>query len=348
MPVPALGHRPGMARPPSTVDTADLLRAIQVGPVSVASADAAGISRGRRRAAVSVGELTVVRQGFVVPTRDWRSADEATRRTWALQVATEAWAGSFGSHDTAAMLWGLPDYRTDVSGDPPRTHITRAGQARTDGWIRVHGCDTSADATVLLGGVPVTSLMRTAIDMCATRSARSSLVFMDAAMRRAIELQYGSGQLRGLVIDPDVRIRTTARFDGAVAAYTRHRWVRHVRQAIRWADPAAETVLESLSRFAMIDARLPLPRCGVPLVGDDGRTYWVDFYWDEFGLIGEADGLGKYADTSVLLREKRRQESLQGRGHSFVRWGMAEVVPDPRVLVARLRRAMADATRRRA
>mgnify|MGYP003749250939 FL=1 len=119
-----------------------------------------------------------------------------------------------------------------------------------------------------------------------------------------------------------------------------HRWVTTVRQAVELADPAAESVLESLSRAAMIENAVPQPRCGVPLVGDDGRTYWVDFCWDRFGLIGEADGLAKYDDPSAHLREKHRQEALRARGWEFVRWGFAHVFPDPTVMLSRVRHAL--------
>lgn len=330
------------------VDTTARIRAIRPGPVKLSCAAAAVIPRGRLRSAVASGELTVIRRGFVVPTTDWQAADAPTRRSWALWIATTAWAGSFGSHDTAALQWRMPDYRVDVAGDPPITHITCEGRARTEGWLRVHGCDTTPEAATVLDGLPVTSLVRTAIDMCATRSFRSSLVFMDAAMRRAVEIEHGTAHLRSTVIDPAVRARVASRFDGAVAPYSRHRWVTHVRRAIRHADPAAETVLESLSRVAMIEHSIPLPRCGVPLTGDDGRTYWVDFYWDDLMLIGEADGAVKYVEPDVLVAEKRRQEALEARGYRFVRWGMPEVTPSSDVVAARIRREMARHSPRRA
>ena len=167
-------------------------------------------------------------------------------------------------------------------------------------------------------------------------------------MRRAIELECGGQGLRAAVVDPAVRARVVRRFDGAAAFYTRHRWVTSVRTAIRLADPAAETVLESLSRAAMVEHGLPVPRCGAPITGDDGRVYWVDFWWPEFGVVGEADGLGKYDDVKVVVAEKRRQEAIEGRGLTVVRWGMAEVQPSPAVMLARVRAALAHAPRRRA
>jgi hypothetical protein len=70
---------------------------------------------------------------------------------------------------------------------------------------------------------------------------------------------------------------------------------------------------------------LPVPQSEISAVHGSfiGR---VDFYWDEFGVAGEADGAGKYdlAPTS-LLEEKRRQEALEGAGVVVTRWGWDEL-----------------------
>ena len=76
------------------------------------------------------------------------------------------------------------------------------------------------------------------------------------------------------------------------------------------------------------------------MLGDDGRTYWLDFWWDDERVIGEADGLGKYRDRDDLLAEKHRQEALETRARAVVRWGMAQAVPDPRPMLERLRHAL--------
>ena len=318
------------------------LRALRAGPVRVGDALAAGISYGRLRAGVAAGALTQLRKGAVVPASDWAEADLRQRRIWAAAAAVDAIPGSFASHETAALLWRLPDWGYHAGGDPPLTHVTRIGMSRTEGWIRIHGCDTPDHQTVVLDGLPVTSLVRTSIDLAACRSMRQALVFVDAAMRvRVAESHRGAG-LRTAVLDDTVRLRLVREWDAGVAPFSRHRWVTRVRQAIQLADPAAETVLESLSRAAIIEAGLPRPRCGVPVTGDDGRTYWVDMLWDDHRLIGEADGHGKYASVSDLVQEKRRQEALEGRGFRFVRWGMPEVSPSATVMVDRIAKALAS------
>ena len=288
----------------SVAATVAQVAACASGPQHVAVLAERGIGRQRVRTAVGAGALTVLRRGIVVPTDAWRTAEIADRRRWAVEAALLAFPAGCASHDSAARLHTPPE------------------------WI------------LTAGGLRMTDLVRTSIETAAGRSLRGALVVIDAAMRLAAAEHAGSSAVRAAVIDPAVVGALRVRWRYAVGAYAGHRWVTTVRQAVELADPAAESVLESLSRAAMIENAVPQPRCGVPLVGDDGRTYWVDFCWDRFGLIGEADGLAKYDDPSAHLREKHRQEALRARGWEFVRWGFAHVFPDPTVMLSRVRHAL--------
>jgi hypothetical protein len=51
----------------------------------------------------------------------------------------------------------------------------------------------------------------------------------------------------------------------------------------------------------------------------------VDFYWDAFGVVGEADGLAKYESASSRVAEKRREPRLESCGLLVVRWGWDDV-----------------------
>ena len=69
----------------------------------------------------------------------------------------------------------------------------------------------------------------------------------------------------------------------------------------------------------------------------------VDFYWDEFGVVGEADGALKYdgSTPAALHREKKRQEILeQDLELSVVRWGNDDL-NDFGTIAARLQRRFA-------
>jgi very-short-patch-repair endonuclease len=92
---------------------------------------------------------------------------------------------------------------------------------------------------------------------------------------------------------------------------------------------------------------LPAPQLQVSL-GDASRVGIVDFYWEEFGVVGEADGLMKYDEQPEALRaEKLRQEALESLGFIVVRWTWDDIWRRPDWVEARLRRAFKQGTRRR-
>lgn len=72
----------------------------------------------------------------------------------------------------------------------------------------------------------------------------------------------------------------------------------------------------------------------------------MDFYWEEFDLIGECDGRIKYdgslGDASeAMVHQSAREQALRDRGHGVVRWSAAAMVYRPEIVVdevaARLR-----------
>jgi hypothetical protein len=315
---------------------------VSSGPVSGQALVSDGLTRGQLRAALAAGELIVLRRGIFIPRGQWDDGTIEQRRLWAARAALLAFPTAFASHGTAAWLHGLPEYRLDRIDreSVPATHITRIGAARHDDWLRVHGCDTTLDQVATLRGIATTDLIRTSIELAANRSLATAVVFLDAAMRLAVAEQFVDAEIRRAVLRADVCQSLRRRWRLGLIPYARHRWVTRVRLAVDLADPASESVLESLSRVAIHGAPWPMPRCGVPVVGDDGIVYWVDMLWEDCRLIGEVDGAVKYSDPVRLLAEKRRQEALEGRGYRFVRWGWAEVVPDPTVMLRRVGRAL--------
>lgn len=309
------------------------VRAVEAAGGVVRARDVAGLTRGQVRGAVSSGALRVLRPGIVVPSVHWWATDDHGRHRMAVDAALLSYPGSWVSHTSAGILHDL-DSAID-QGALRTVHISRPGTTRREPGLHVHGIDVPQSHLTRLDGRQLTSLERTCIDLAAHRRLSEALVVMDAGLRRMIALS--AHDLRRAVRDPDLRERARAAFDASVAPYTRHRWVTTVRQAVQWADPAAESGLESRSRAATLESDLPLPECGVPLMGDNGMQYWVDFWWKDRGLIGEADGLLKYDNPTRLRQEKFRQEALEGMGWRVVRWGFAEVVPNPAPLMRRLR-----------
>jgi hypothetical protein len=117
---------------------------------------------------------------------------------------------------------------------------------------------------------------------------------------------------------------------------------RTVTAGIQHADPASASPFESWSRGWMVAVALPRPELNVPVVGRSGRRYFGDFVWREQGVVGEADGVGKYGATgreirSALSAERERQNDLEDAGWRVVRW----VTGDPGAqVIARISRAL--------
>jgi hypothetical protein len=123
---------------------------------------------------------------------------------------------------------------------------------------------------------------------------------------------------------------------------------------IDFADERAASPLESISRLAFADFGLPPPEPQVTLVWDEwgNPKIIVDFYWPDFGVVGEADGLLKYDDldeprANPLRAEKLRQEELENLGYIVVRWTWDDIWRRPEWVVARLRRAFREGSRQR-
>jgi hypothetical protein len=277
----------------------------------------------------------VLRRGIVHPRLEWENADAGERHRIALRAALLAFPGAWASHASAAHLHGLTDGLPGTRWHET-VHISRTGTTHREPGLIVHGQQVPHGSVGMQLGLPSSSLPRACIEVAARRSLGDALGVMDQGMRSLVKASHPD--VRAAALSPGLREVLRDLFDGCVAPYGRHRWVTTVRQAVRWADPAAESRLESLSRAAVLLAGLPAPRCGVPLLGDDGRTYWVDMWWEEQALIGEVDGAVKYVEPSALVAEKRRQEALTGLDRRLVRWGFPEVVPDPSLMLRRLQR----------
>ena len=315
-----------------TAETAALVRALVGGgtPVAVGELLALGVSKGALRAAVSAGALVRVRHGVVLapggttepaPPFEGHDVDEGLLRTQRLAAARAALLAladdSVISHGSAALLEGLPTYGpapSDVWVTAPRHGRIVAGTHRRLGVV------PSADR-VMLDGIRMTGVARTALDLARRRPLHQQLVALDTAVARV-----GADEL--------------------ARAFARLTWQRDlvgVSLALRHANGLSESPLESISRGRMLQARLPVPELQAWVEGDDGRWYRVDFLWREHGVVGEADGLLKYRTEADLRAEKLREDALRGRGLRVVRWTYDDAVRRPEVFLGRLQRALAAA-----
>lgn len=318
-------------------------------PVRTADLVAGGLTSAQIKAAARARTITALHRGIWLPSSVWRDANEATRLRLAIRAARQAFPDTCVSHETARQLLELPLLGRSMDGDQvtrypldhttpsvPVVHLTRPGTRITRGRIVVKDAPLLSEWVRDVDGIPVTDPIRTALDCSGDLDDAEALALLDAGCRRFIRQHVNDRTLRAAIyqnrLPVDWRLALGERFDG------RCPW-RHssrIGSLLHAADPAAESPLESISRWNMSVAGLPAPRCGVPIHVGPRQVWWVDFCWESARVIGEADGLVKYSVPEDLLAEKRRQESLERAGWRVVRWDWNEGVVHPDLMVARL------------
>jgi hypothetical protein len=270
------------------------MRAIPGGPAfDRTSAHNGGWSDSALARAVRSGRLVQVRRG-------WYARPGTDAETARAIAAVRSHPGCVLSHRTAAMLHGIPivGARTDV----PELTVRPRGPGNVAG-VHLHRATLAEGDIVLVEADPVTSPARTVIDLARSRRVECGVAAIDYV------LHEGLASTDDLV---DV-LRRCWNWPGIARA----------RRAVALSDARSESPLESVSRLVIRWLRLPRPEPQVTVIDRYGRPAGrLDFYWDEFGVAGEADGRLKYEDDEEAFpAEKDRQERLEDDGLAFARWG---------------------------
>ncbi len=221
---------------------------------------------------------------------------------------------------TAAAVHGLPFLgRTPARArlSLPREVGERPWQDRPRSWLP----DTHVAA---VDGIAVTTLARTVVDLARTRPFAFAVVTADAALARGCSRQE---------------------LEDVLAQCRRFPGTRSARRVLAFADPRAESPLESLGRARFDEEGLPAPELQVDL-GDEDGAIRVDHWFRAERTVGEADGLAKYDDLAVLRAEKLREDALRERGVEVVRYVWDDALRRPTLMAARFRRAFLRSSRR--
>jgi predicted transcriptional regulator of viral defense system len=284
------------------------MRALPDEPVfSIHDLDRLGWSRSARRNAVRQGLITPVRHGWYAPA----AGDASLGR---IVAAARAYPDGAVSLRSATNLYGLPIMGAPPSLPeltfPPRSSGNRHG-------IKEYRATLSADDVVLISGVATTSVARTLVDVARHLPAGRAVPLIDAALHR------------NLTTDDEIHdvLRRCWNWPG----------IRRAQRAVRLADARAESPLESVSRLVMGWYGVPRPELQTTIFDQYDRIVARgDFYWEKFGVVGEADGRSKYENRDVLFAEKERQEVLENLRLVVVRWGWELPVRRPHAFRARL------------
>ncbi|MBN9374852.1 MAG: hypothetical protein J0I40_05575 [Cellulomonas sp.] len=198
------------------------------------------------------------------------------------------------SHESAALVWGLPLWRV-----PDATHVRQLGRPGTgrDRLVARHTGPVDPGQLTVVGSLPVTSLAQTMVDCARSLPPLARHVVADAALRAGA--------------DRSSALELLARIAG-------RNGVARARGVIELADAGAESPGESAARFVVLRDGLPLPRTQIPVTTRLG-TFWTDLGWEEWRVFLEYDGRTKYRTAEDLVAEKRRQDALVDAGCRLVR-----------------------------
>ncbi|HVE63697.1 MAG TPA: DUF559 domain-containing protein [Mycobacteriales bacterium] len=293
-----------------------------------ADALAAGYTPRQIEGLLRRGAWRAIRAGVYLDLAAGSSLDDLTLRTSAalLRLGPDAAA----SHHTAALLRSI----SLLGPRPASLDVTRpTAPGRTPAnlpGVRALRAGLPPTHVVVVDGVRQTAPSRTVFDLARTTSFRAGVVTADSALHQGLT---SVGELRTVADD-------CRRWPGRLRAL----------KTIDFAEPLSESALESVSRVMFRVHDLPMPRSQVDLGDNDGAIGRVDFLWEAFGVIGEADGRVKYANAEDLLplwAEKQRQERLEEAGFIVVRWTWRQVFNEPERTIRRIAAALNRGTARR-
>ncbi|MEI4272373.1 hypothetical protein TEK04_11635 [Klenkia sp. LSe6-5] len=272
----------------------------------------------------------VVARGWLTPAQlrsaAWRRlrqdvyVDAAVPLTHRIRVAAVVLtmpAGAAVADLTAAAHWGVPDL---VGPDDPVDVVLPPGvRWSPSSDVRARTAELEGDL-VVLGGIPATDRLRTAVDLA----------------RRPGDLVD-----RVVLLDRLVRARLVGLEDlrAAVHALPPCRGSARARRAVDLADGLAESPQETRTRLELARAGVPTPVAQYRVL-DGGRfVARVDLAWPDRKVAVEYDGLW-HAEPGQFARDRMRLNALQAAGWRVV-FVTARDLTHPGELVARVLAALA-------
>jgi hypothetical protein len=284
-----------------------------------------GMTPAQMRTLLAAGKLVRLRRDVIVGAchvqrgeRDKRIAHEIALRSWLL-----TFPDAVASHESAAVAGRLPLFELPVW--PIATRAQGAWRGGASGRIRI--APLPEHHLTVVADVPCTTTPRTVVDIAKSASLRHAAVIGDAALRAGTTPQQLLQMLDEVATWADVG---------------------RARLAIPFLDARSESPLESLSRVVMHEFELPPPDLQKLVQGASGKWHRVDFYWEQWRLIGEADGKVKYlgvladgpSPEEAVWQEKQREGDLRDADYRFVRWNYAQMLGASDSTVARIARRM--------
>jgi Transcriptional regulator, AbiEi antitoxin len=270
----------------------------QHGLITFRQATEAGLSATSIPLLLRSGEWVRLRGGVFVDGEIWAASDEYVGRPLLrvraahLSLTVPHWF----SHDSAALLHGMRLFDRDTD----LVHITRTDMRgrRSKAGITQHGAKFDPTRALVIDGLPVLDLARTALDVTREHGYDVGLGACDFALRQGL-----------------------ARRDLLVVTDSMRRWprVQMMREVVELADAGAENAFESAGRSLVLELGIGRPQTQFGLT-DGARTVWCDLRVGRH--IFECDGRVKVTPVAAggvakdpiaaLWKEKKRQDFVCG------------------------------------
>lgn len=247
----------------------------------------------------------------LVPAQQVASLDRA-----ALLVCDE---GTVLSHSSAARAHKLPLYDVnDGLAHVTRLRIHDRRLTRSVAGIKHHCGELAADELTSVGGLPVTTVERTVLDVASEFGYRTGLVIADAALARLVTRDQLTRAMPRFLHDSHARTRSAV---------------------VAGADGRAETPLETLARILVKDMGIFDLEPQYKIRMADGAGVFVDLYSPRFHHCFECDGKLKYRQQvnlqgvsvsadDVVWDEKQREDKIRGAGFGVSRIVWRDTMPN--------------------
>jgi very-short-patch-repair endonuclease len=211
------------------------------------------------------------------------------------------------SHRSAAELFEICpwlEYSTQVT--------VPAGRNPRPGGVVVHRRRLEQSDLARREGIRLTNPLRTLLDLAAYLPLpQVEAATNEAARRDLVDLDLVGSELNAIRPIPGKRL---------LLEVLDSRWFR-----------VTDSELER--RFLRLVRRAGLP---VPKTGRIIRGFKTDFYWPEFGLVVETDGLRYHRDPAQQARDRLRDQVLTARGLTVLRFTHRQVWYDGDHVIATL------------
>jgi very-short-patch-repair endonuclease/predicted transcriptional regulator of viral defense system len=271
-----------------------VVAAEQHGVVTRAQLVALGLTRNAIEHRLRRGRLHRVHQGVYAIGRP-----QLTRLGTLIAAVLSCGPEAALSHQQAAEVYGI---RKPKAG--PIEVTVPAGAMRSRPGVRVHRAALPPDHRGLHHGIPITTPVRTLVDLAQRLDTRA----LEAAVNEADKLD---------LVDPE-------RLRASLEAMRGRRGVAALRELLeRRTFTLTDSELER--RFLPIARKAGLPP---PLTQQRVNGFRVDFYWPELGLVVETDGLRYHRTPAQQARDRRRDQEHAAAGLTPLRFTYEQIARD--------------------